>query len=68
MLASLCWAFGEVELGGVEVGVGGEDLEVGGGAALVADAGEAGGVLRGFDEFLLLDAGGALLVYGDEGV
>lgn len=43
----------EVELGVEEVRVGGEDFEVAGGSALVADAGEAGGIGRGGDEFLL---------------
>ena len=58
----------EVELGGEEIGVCGEDFEVGGGAALVADAGEAGGVLGGGDELGLFFAGGALFLDGDEGV
>ena len=58
----------ESELRVEEVGVVGEDFEVAGGSALIADAGEARGVLRGGDELLLLDAGVAGLLGGDERV
>ncbi len=58
----------QVELGGEEVGVCGEDFEVGGSAALVANASEAGRVLGGGDEFGLFFAGGALFLDSDEGV
>jgi len=58
----------KIEARGEVIGFVGEDLEVAGGASVIADVGEARGVFGGVGEFFLLSAKFLIFLISDEGV